>query len=67
MPAYAYIPGKLKTRLHLVDPQGRTYCQAENSSSRLIYTDDASSIDRLICLCCIDVKSQRESLETVDA
>jgi hypothetical protein len=55
---YAFILKKRKTKVHEVDPQGRTYCQAQNSSTRLTFSDKTLT-GRCACKNCEAVKQER--------
>lgn len=55
---YAYIPAKRSGKVHELDESGRTYCQAENSSKRLILTEQ-KPVGRRDCYCCKGVKIER--------
>jgi hypothetical protein len=56
---YAYIVRKRKGRVHEIDDSGRTYCQAENTTKRLSYTDKFPE-GRRACLCCAGIKRELE-------
>ena len=59
---YAYIQGhpkKRKNPVHELDENGRTYCQAENSTNRLTFTVSLPA-GRRECRVCKGVKEERE-------
>jgi hypothetical protein len=55
---YAYIPAKRSGKVHELDESGRTYCQAENSTARLVLVESFPP-QRQACWCCKQVKAQR--------
>lgn len=60
---YAYIRVKRTGKVHEIDSDGRTYCQAENSTRRLAYTNEFPP-NRIKCFACAGVKRERQYAET---
>ena len=57
---YRYIPNKKKKKIHEVAPNGRTYCQAENSVRKLVDSRDFPK-GRRACAMCWKIKREREA------
>ncbi len=61
---YAFVEKKRKGKVHEVDPTGRTYCQAENCSTRLTFSPNPPT-DKPACKNCVAVKAERQLAETL--
>lgn len=51
---------KKKSRVHILDAQGKTLCQAENNGSVFPKLDNSLPSDKVICANCIAIEEQRE-------
>lgn len=51
---------KKKARVHILDDQGKTLCQAENNNSVFPKLDNSPPPDKKVCANCIAIEEQRE-------